>query len=224
MLSQLTCFQRTWNSANKDSLSWIQRHWSIQDEISIRQTPGANLNRLVLDGGRRDADVELVVFDDAVLDQILNRAFVLLRVNKEESKLKNLLTILILKRSTKEIFLTALSSSSLIQQFRSKEILWKVSTFIFTMTTKFCELFFLEVSRGKEGRKKVSSEKSNNLSEGKYAKNSNPSSNRNENWDKKKFHNFFLFPLLSLFRCSGEWTGWKCGKIKQHFLCVFVTV
>lgn len=76
-VKQLTCFQRARNPTDEHGFAWIQRHRSVQHKISIRQAPRTNLNRLILDGWRRHADVQLLVLHDAVLNQILDRAFVL---------------------------------------------------------------------------------------------------------------------------------------------------
>ena len=40
----LTSFQWTWNSANKNRLTRVQGHGSIQNEIGITQLPGPDLN------------------------------------------------------------------------------------------------------------------------------------------------------------------------------------
>lgn len=64
----LTCFQRTWNAADKYSFSRIQRHRSIEHVVSVRQAPWTNLHWLVLDSWRWDANVELVIFDDTAVN------------------------------------------------------------------------------------------------------------------------------------------------------------
>lgn len=75
---KLTSFQRTRHTADENRFSRIQRHGRVQHIVGIRQTPRPDLNGLVLDGGRRNAQIQLIVVGDAGLDQLLHATFVLL--------------------------------------------------------------------------------------------------------------------------------------------------
>lgn len=103
--SKLTSFQRTRNASNENSFTRIQWHGSIQNKVSIGQTPRANLHWFVLDGGRRDADVELIILDDAIFNQILNRAFVLWRNRKIGKLVDSIFTSLVLETISGKVYI-----------------------------------------------------------------------------------------------------------------------
>jgi hypothetical protein len=65
------------DAADEDGLPRIQRERGIKHEVGVRQSPRPNLHRLVLDGGRRDAQVELILVLNARVDQRLHGCFLL---------------------------------------------------------------------------------------------------------------------------------------------------
>lgn len=74
---QLHCFQWPRHAPDEHGLPGVQRHGGVQDEVGVGQAPRPDLHRLVLDGRRGHAQVELVIVHDARLDQLLHRALVL---------------------------------------------------------------------------------------------------------------------------------------------------
>lgn len=104
-VNQLTCFQRARNATNEHGFAWIQRHRSVQHKISIWQAPRANLNRLILDGWRRHTDVQLLVLHDAVFNQILDRAFILHRLEQKVIWIKMWRDAYRARSSFREIFI-----------------------------------------------------------------------------------------------------------------------
>lgn len=73
----LTSFQRSRDSTHKDRLSGIQWQGSVEDKVGIRQLPRSDLHRFVLDGGGRDAQVQLIIVLDAGVNQLLYRDLIL---------------------------------------------------------------------------------------------------------------------------------------------------
>jgi len=74
---QLHRFERPGHAAHKHGLAGVERQSGVQHEVSVAEPPGADLHRLVLDGGRRHAQVQLVVVLYARVYQLLHAAFVL---------------------------------------------------------------------------------------------------------------------------------------------------
>lgn len=74
---QLHCFERPGHAADEHGLAGVEGHGGVQDEVGVRQPPRPDLYGLVLDGGGRHAEVQLLVVHDAGFDELLHRALVL---------------------------------------------------------------------------------------------------------------------------------------------------
>lgn len=85
MHTTLTGFQRSRHATHEHRFARVQRHRGVQHVVGIGQTPRPNLHRLVLDGRRRHAQVQLVLVGDARLNQLLHAALVLFRANGTDS-------------------------------------------------------------------------------------------------------------------------------------------
>ena len=77
ILGILTCFQGPGDPADEDGLPGVERERGVEDEVCVGESPGSDLHRLVLDGRRGDAQVQLVVVLDARVDQRLHGLLVL---------------------------------------------------------------------------------------------------------------------------------------------------
>ena len=75
----ITSFQRSGNPSNKDCLPGIKGQGGVKDKVRVTELPRSDLDRLVLDGRGAHAEVELVLVLDALLDQSLHGALVLIR-------------------------------------------------------------------------------------------------------------------------------------------------
>ena len=75
----ITSFQRSGNPSNKDCLPGIKGQGGVKDKVRVTELPRSDLDRLILDGRGAHAEVELVLVLDALLDQSLHGALVLIR-------------------------------------------------------------------------------------------------------------------------------------------------
>ena len=77
ILRILTCFQGPGDPADEDGFPGVEGERGVEDEVGVGESPGPDLDRLVLDGRRGDAQVQLVVVLDARVDQRLHGLLVL---------------------------------------------------------------------------------------------------------------------------------------------------